>query len=133
MRLVLDTNVLIAAFIARGVCGDLLEHCVRQHKLVTSEFILNEFREKLTSKFKFTSVEADSAAALLLTRMVVVDPAELPSPTCRDPDDDNVLATAVAGNCDCIITGDRDLLVLQRFSGVDIVSPSDFLEYEAKH
>jgi putative PIN family toxin of toxin-antitoxin system len=131
--LVLDTNVLIAAFIARGVCGDLLEHCVRQHKLVTSEFILNEFREKLTSKFKFTSVEADSAAALLLTRMVVVDPAELPSPTCRDPDDDNVLATAVAGNCDCIITGDRDLLVLQRFSGVDIVSPSDFLEYEAKH
>jgi putative PIN family toxin of toxin-antitoxin system len=131
--LVLDTNVLIAAFIARGVCSDLLEHCVRQHKLVTSEFILNEFREKLTSKFKFTSVEADSAAALLLTRMVVVDPAELPSPTCRDPDDDNVLATAVAGNCDCIITGDRDLLVLQRFSGVDIVSPSDFLEYEAKH
>ncbi|MGH8527539.1 MAG: putative toxin-antitoxin system toxin component, PIN family, partial [Gammaproteobacteria bacterium] len=64
---------------------------------------------------------------------VVVDPAGLASPICRDPDDDIVLATAVAGNCGCIITGDKDLLVLQRFSGVDIVSPGDFLEYEATH
>ena len=40
MKIVLDTNVLIAAFIARGVCSDLLEHCARQHTLVTSEFIL---------------------------------------------------------------------------------------------
>jgi putative PIN family toxin of toxin-antitoxin system len=133
VRIVLDTNVLIAAFIARGMCSELLEHCVRHHKLVTSEFILNEFREKLTGKFKFTSEEADAAAALLLTRMIVVDPAGLVSPVCRDRDDDNVLATAVAGNCDCIITGDKDLLVLQRFSGIDIVSPRDFLEYEATH
>ena len=58
MKIALDTNVLIAAFIARGVCNDLLEHCVRRHELVTSEFILNEFREKLTGKFKFTHEEA---------------------------------------------------------------------------
>jgi len=100
---------------------------------MTSEFILNEFRETLTGKFNFTSEEADAAAALLLTRMVVVNPTGLFSPICRDPDDDNVLATAAAGNCDCIVTGDKDLLVLRRFSGIDIVSPGDFLEYEASH
>ena len=133
MRIVLDTNVLIAAFIARGMCRELLEHCVRHHKLVTSEFILNEFREKLTGKFKFTSAEANAAAALLQTRMIVVDPTGLNSPVCRDADDDNVLATAAAGNCDCIVTGDKDLLVLRRFSGIDIVSAGDFLEYEASH
>ena len=133
MRIVLDTNVLIAAFITRGVCSELLEHCVRQHELVTSDFILNEFREKLTGNIKFTFEEAGAAAALLLTRTIVVDPAGLASPICRDPDDDNVLATAVAGSCDCIITGDKDLLVLQRFSGIDITSPRDFLEYEAAH
>ena len=131
MRVVLDTNVLIAAFIARGVCSDLLEHCVRRHELVASEFILNEFREKLRGKFKFTPEEAEAAVALLLTRMLIVEPTGLNAPVCRDKDDDNIIAVAISGDCDCVITGDNDLLVLQRFSGIDIVSPKDFLEYEA--
>jgi putative PIN family toxin of toxin-antitoxin system len=45
MKVVLDTNVLIAAFITRGSSSDLLEHCIRQHEIVTSEFILDEFRQ----------------------------------------------------------------------------------------
>ena len=48
MKIVLDTNVLIAALIARGVCHELLEHCVLRHTLFTSDFILNETHEKLT-------------------------------------------------------------------------------------
>jgi putative PIN family toxin of toxin-antitoxin system len=129
--MVLDTNVLIAAFIAQGLCSDLLEHCVQQHTVVTSDFILTEFRETLIGKFKFTPEEANAAATLLLSKMVVVKPIDLPTPICRDPDDDTVLATAVAGNCDCIVTGDNDLLVLKHFADVGIVSPADFVEYEA--
>ncbi|HXG66619.1 MAG TPA: putative toxin-antitoxin system toxin component, PIN family [Blastocatellia bacterium] len=109
MKVLLDTNVLIAAFIARGFCHELLEHCVRQHSMVTSDFIINEFREKLTDKFNYGSDDAEKAAALLLSKMTVVTPANLGTTVCRDPDDDNVLATAVAGNCDCLITGDKDL------------------------
>jgi uncharacterized protein len=131
LRVVLDTNVLIAAFIARGVCSDLLEYCVRRHERVTSELILNEFREKLTGKFKFTPEEAEAAVALLLTRMLIVEPTSLDAPVCRDKDEDNIIAVATSGGCDCIITGDKDLLVLQRFSGIDILGPKDFLEYEA--
>jgi predicted nucleic acid-binding protein len=48
---------------------------------------------------------------------------------CRDPDDDHVLGTAIAGNADYIVTGDRDLLVLERFQTVEIVSPSEFMDY----
>jgi len=55
VRILLDTNVLIAALIARGVCHQLLEHCVRNHELVTSEFILNEVREKLVEKFNYSA------------------------------------------------------------------------------
>ena len=69
--------------------------------------------------------------ALLLTRMLVVEPAGLDVPVCRDKDDDNIIAAAVSSECDCIITGDNDLLVLQHFSGIDILSPKKFLEYEA--
>ena len=130
MKVLLDTNVLIAAFIAHGVCSELLEHCVRQHSLVTSEFILNEFQEKLIGKFNYSQAEAEEAAELLLSRMEVVTPADLDAAVCRDADDDNILAAAVTGNCDCIITGDKDLLVLKRYGSFDIFSPSDFLRHE---
>lgn len=130
MRVVLDTNVLIAAFIARGACHELLEHCALHHSLVTSEFILAELKEKLTEKFKFPTERADEVDALLRSRMEIVEPTSLDSPVCRDPDDDNILATAAAGNCECIITGDKDMLVLEQFASIVIVSPTEFPDRE---
>lgn len=130
MKIVLDTNVLIAALIARGVCHELLEHCVLRHVLFTSEFILEETHEKLIEKFGYPAELAAETVSVLRSRMKVVSPLELDSQVCRDPDDDNVLAAAVSGNCDCIITGDKDLLVLKAYEGVDIFSPRDFLDSE---
>lgn len=132
MRLVLDTNVLIAAFIAKGVCAELLEHCIRRHTVVTSNFILNEFRETMAGKFKFTHEETEAALKLLAPRVVMVEPATLDSPVSRDADDDTILGTALTGQCACIVTGDKDLLVLKRFRAIDIVSPQDFGEYEVR-
>lgn len=130
MKIVLDTNVLIAAFIARGLCHELLEHCVLQHTLITSDFILHETQEKLVEKFGYSSELAEEAIGVLRSRMRVVSISKLENPVCRDPDDDNILATAVGGSCDCIITGDKDLLVLKRYAGIDIFGPRDFLENE---
>jgi uncharacterized protein len=62
--------------------------------------------------------------------MTVVSASKLESPVCRDPDDDNILAAAISGKCNCIITGDKDLLVLKQYEGVDIFSPRDFLMNE---
>jgi putative PIN family toxin of toxin-antitoxin system len=126
VRIVLDTNVLVAAFIARGVCHQLLEHCVSHHDLVISEFILGEIREKLIVKFKYTPEVANETVNLLRSHTEIVSPTPLDKPICRDADDDNILAAAVAGGCECIITGDKDLLVLKQFQGIDILSPSDF-------
>jgi uncharacterized protein len=50
----------------------------------------------------------------------VVDPPPLPEPVCRDPDDDAVLALALAAHVDLIVSGDDDLLVLQVLEGVSI-------------
>lgn len=131
MKIVLDTNVLIAAFVSRGYCHELLESCVRQHILITSDFILNEFREKLAGKFKYDSAHINEACELLLTRMTVVLPSKLETQVCRDPDDDNVIGTALTGKCDCIIIGDKDLLVLKQYQGINIFSPNDFRMLEA--
>jgi uncharacterized protein len=131
MNIVLDTNVLIAALIARGVCNEVVEHCFRQHHVMGSEFILGELRRHLVQKFKHTDAEANNACELFRAAMEIVPPAELESPVCRDPDDDLVLATAIAGEADCIITGDQDLLVLVRYRDIRIVRPADFSQLEA--
>jgi uncharacterized protein len=130
MKLVLDTNVLIATFIAKGLCHTLVEQCLRVHSVITSEFILHELREKLTEKFKYSDEDAAAVEALLRSRMQVVEPATLASSTCRDPDDDMILATALSGGAVCIITGDKDLLTLKKFGAIDILSPSEFEAYE---
>jgi uncharacterized protein len=68
--------------------------------------------------------------ALVRPLFQLVSPEPLPIPVCRDPDDDLVLATAIAGACSCVVTGDKDLLVLGQYEGVVIISPGAFSEYE---
>jgi uncharacterized protein len=131
VRLVLDTNVLIAAFVARGHCHELLEHVVRAHELFTSAHILEELREKLTGKLRVPAGAADEAVELALSRMRLVEPEPLPEPVCRDPDDDLVLATALAARAHALVTGDGDLLTLKEYRKIGIVSPAAFWRLEA--
>ncbi len=131
MRVVFDTNVLVSAFIAQGVCSDLLEHCARRHRVVASEFLLDEFRECLIRKFHFDVREAAEAAELVKSAAEIVVPEPSAVQVCRDRDDDMVLGTAMAGNAACIVTGDMDLLVLREYRGIVILRPSEFVEFEA--
>lgn len=126
MRVVLDTNVLIAAFISHGSCADLVENVLAEHECVTSEFILGEFREVLISKFKVDPVLATAAGNLIRKRVRIVIPMTLPVAVCRDPDDDLVLGTATAGNCRYLVTGDKDLLELNQYGDIRILPPRDF-------
>lgn len=130
MNLVLDTNVLIAAFISQGSCHTLVERCLTIHSCITSEFILNELREKLTEKFKYSDEDAAAVETLLRSKMQVVEVAPLEKNICRDPDDDKVLGTALTGQAACIVNGDKDLRTLKKFGTIDILSPSEFLDYE---
>lgn len=132
MRLVLDTNVLIAAFVTRGHCHELFEHVARVHELFTSEFILEEFRDKLRGKLRVPEPDVAEALALQRSRMTSVAPSPLAQPTSSDPDDDRVLATAFAARADCLITGDSDLLGLGEHRGLAIVRPAAFWELESR-
>ena len=132
MRILLDTNILIAAFIVHGVCAELLDHCIRRYRLITSEFILDEFLKKLVHKLKYDHAEAEEAIGLLKLKMEIVKPVMLKTQICRDADDDIILGTAIAGNANCIITGDKDLLTLKEFDNIDIISPSEFPDYERR-
>ncbi|MBN2450736.1 MAG: putative toxin-antitoxin system toxin component, PIN family [Lentisphaeria bacterium] len=130
MRVVLDTNVLVAAFIAHGQCNELLEHCVLHHEVIVSDFLLAELGDVLARKFGFGQAEIGKATQLLLDRCQVVAPFPLVAPLCRDPDDDQVLATAITGRCRCVVTGDKDLLCLEEVQQVRMISPGAFWAYE---
>jgi len=130
MNIVLDTNVIIAALISHGQCNELLEHCATCHTLITSKPMLDELQEVLVRKFKSTKTEAAESARLIRSKSIVVKPTPLPNPACRDPDDDMVLGTALAGRCVCIVTGDKDLTVLDPFQSVRIITPGNFWAFE---
>ena len=126
MRLVLDTNVLIAAIAADGLCRDLVRRRVRSHELCTSEALLKELASTLRRKFGANPADIPLLAEYRL-RATLVRPSALPAPVCRDPDDDLVLATATIAHAHIIVTGDADLLVLKKHEGIPILSPRQFV------
>lgn len=127
MRIVLDTNVLVAAFVAEGLCRDIVRRRVKTHELITSQILLDELAEVLKRKF---DVELNNLAwfAFYKDRATLVHSAGLDLSVSRDPDDDFVLAAAIAGHADVIVTGDEDLLVLRQHQGVRILSPRQFVQ-----
>ena len=126
MRVVLDTNILLAAFAARGLCEALLQACLESCRIVLSEHILKELREHLEGKLKVPARQAKSIIAFLREQSEIVAPAKVRGKACRDKDDLPVLGTALAGKADFLVTGDKDLLTLKHYEGIPIVSPREF-------
>jgi putative PIN family toxin of toxin-antitoxin system len=133
VKVVLDTNVLISGLAAHGGCAELLEHVIEDHQLVLSEHILAELERVMVSKLGFSKVHVERAAALLRRTAQLVD-AHSPYPAlCRDPDDDAILALVQAATPACLVTGDKDLLILRSVAGVPIVTPRGFWAIAARH
>jgi putative PIN family toxin of toxin-antitoxin system len=126
MRIVLDANVIVAAFAARGLCESVMEVCLSEHEIVLSEELLDEILEGLLQKIKLPSGVVDGIGELLREHANMLDPIPIDQGVCRDPDDIKVLGLAVASKADYIVTGDKDLLVLKKFEGIPILSPRSF-------
>lgn len=128
MKIVFDTNVLISAFVFKGFAKEVFEYCFSYHQLYTSEWILNEFKEKMEEKLKVPDYKIDFVIDLIRKGFQVVNPIGSLPTVCRDDDDNNVLLLAKFIKSDFIITGDKDLLILNEFKGTQIVSPRGFYE-----
>jgi uncharacterized protein len=130
MKLVMDTNLLVSAFLWPGVPADLLDLAVENELLLyTSATLLEEFREVLLRPKLSNAVAAsgfDAAALFQRYKQIatLVSSRKLTQKVCRDADDDHVLACALAAKAELIITGDKDLLVLHPWRGIHIMSPA---------
>jgi putative PIN family toxin of toxin-antitoxin system len=131
MKVLLDSNVIIAAFATRGLCNELFEICVENHTILLSDALLKEIRKNLVKKIKVPSAVASEIIAYLRSIAIVkpVPTKTLDPKVCRDPNELEVLELAVQEKVDCIISGDEDLLVLNPFQGIPIYSPRAFWEH----
>ena len=134
LRVVIDTNVLLSGLLWHGAPHVLLER-VRAGTLglVSSPAILGEL-ENVIARPKFDVILARSntsreiALAELRQLAEVIEPPRLDTPVCRDPDDDAVLALALAAQVDLIVSGDDDLIAITRFQGIPISTPAQVNE-----
>lgn len=126
MRVVYDTSVLVTLLSRRDQILKLKQAVTsRRVTLITSVPILKELELVLSSKFGLTRQAAKSRTNLLSRISEVVHPQKI-RVVSRDSNDDIVLATAVYGEADYIITLDHDLLVLKTYKTIAIIAPNTF-------
>lgn len=129
-RVVIDTNVFISGLLStQSPPARCIQHVVASCQLVASEANLRELMQTLLSP-KFDKYVSRARREELLVRLApIVEIVEVVQQVraCRDPKDDQFLEAAVNGRADVVITGDDDLLALDPFRGVAIVTPAGYL------
>lgn len=134
MRVVLDTNVIISATLIRGGNEDRILRAWQRgvFSLVLSPEIIEELAralgyDRIRRLQWMTEVEVRALLEALAQASILV-PGRVAVRESRDPDDDKFLAAAVEGRAHYVVSGDRDLLVLQSYRGIRIIRPTAFLE-----
>lgn len=128
MRALLDTNVLISAILFGGVPRRLIEAALAgELDLVSSQPLLTELESVLTGKFEFPTSIAASIRSELEALSETVEPMQIDRIT-REEADDVVLATAVAGEVEVLVTGDKELLGMENYKGIPIQSARDLVD-----
>ena len=133
MRAVVDTNILVRAVIKpSGSVGPVLQRLRRRdYLLLISRATLDELvdvlsRPRLRAKYGISDPVLRAVVRLMILRGELVSPQRRIA-ACRDPKDDKFLEVAVGGRADVMVSGDADLLSLDPFEGIPIVTPARFL------
>ncbi len=125
---VIDSNVWISALVFGGAPRQVFEQVVRSGtRVILSAEIIGEIRRVLAAKFPDFLDDFEALRAVLASTLTEV---VLDGPTvsvCRDPDDNRVIETAVAGRAATIVSGDKDLLALGAYEHINIVRPAEWL------
>ena len=129
MKIFADTNVLVSAFTARGLCADLLEIILADHQLMTGEFVLQELQRVLTTKLKVPKNKVSNVLQFLRNHHVEPMPDAPSEIKVKDKDDRWVLESAIKAKADILVTGDKDLLSISKHvTQLRIITPRKFWE-----
>jgi putative PIN family toxin of toxin-antitoxin system len=122
----LDTSLLVAAFATRGLCADVLRTVLAEHELIVGETVLTELGRVLREKIGTPEAQARDVVAFVRQHAVVAAETPIPAVDMRDANDLPILAGAIQGGAEVLVTGDKDLLVLGRVESLPILDPRGF-------
>ncbi len=129
-RVVLDTNVWVSwAISPNGTparCVKLVESGLCRAYICRE--IVEEFVSKMAHKFRLSPTDIERLTELMCSIAHTVEISGLLRAVPEDPDDDKVIECAVVADADYIVTGDRDLLRLEKYQNIAIVSPAEFYQ-----
>ncbi len=130
MRVVIDTNVFISAVFFKGKPGVILDGFrAGQLEMILSAEILKEYSDVLERlSAKFPSVDASGILSIVAAGCTTVMPGVINDQVCADPDDDKFLRAALGGNSKTIVSGDKHLLDVNGYAGIEILGPAEFVE-----
>ena len=131
MRVVVDTNVWVSRLLLSGsVAARAVDKALGGFEVMVSESLVDELADVLSrEKFdRYVSVQDRVEFLRRVLQIATAAPVLSEVEDCRDPEDNCLLALALDSESDYILTGDRDLLSLNPWRGVMIVSPREFLE-----
>ena len=129
MRVVLDTNVLISAFLTvTGTSQHVFATALKRHTIIVSDYILGELRERLLKKLGVPVQSVESLISFLRKRAVILDVELDPKVAFGDKKDIPVLNLVVNSAAHYFITGDKKILALKKTGGALILSPREALE-----
>lgn len=124
MRIVLDTNVLIAAALKGGLAESIIDMANEDlPTLIISQDILDELVHKLSSKFNWRQADIIAFSEKIREIGQLVSITQRVSVMIRDPSDNKILECALAGKANMIVSSDQDLIKLKNFEGIAIVHP----------
>jgi len=133
MKIFADTNVLVSAFTARGLCADLLEVILADHQLMTGEYVLSELERVLSTKLNVPEQKVLATVQFLRKHYIEPIPESTSEYKIKDEDDRWVLESAIRAKADFLVTGDRDLLdISKKVKELKIISPRGFWEWLQK-
>jgi putative PIN family toxin of toxin-antitoxin system len=129
VRIVLDTNVYVSATLSKGNPYHVLNSAERgESDLHISPFILDEIEDVLNrEKIPFEDEDVERFVDKVLTIATVVTPDDMPEVIEDDPSDNHILACASEVDAEYIVSGDRNLLELEKYKGIEIIEPTEFI------
>jgi uncharacterized protein len=134
-RAVFDTTVLVSAFLRRGGLADELLTLAGEGRfelLLSSAIIIETWRKLISSdhirtRYPFSDERVHIFCLSLSEMSIDVLRSTMPvAGVVRDPNDDMIVAAAIDGRADTVVTRDKDLLSLGDFEGISIITPEAF-------
>jgi uncharacterized protein len=130
VRVILDTNVFLSGVFFSGPPSQILEawRDSRLHMVISQEILDEYMRVAKILSVQFPAIDILSIIKLVTVEAEIFPSYTLPEPVCDDPDDDKFLACAIASKCKLIISGDKHLLRVSEFKGINIMKPRNFVD-----